>query len=103
MPGPTQAQATPMVVYEVTSIQTEGSKDSDSHIDSVSVRLTIIAKNYSDIDLGVSYIRSAFVRLDTTIGGVIVQSCEFEGKRDIFSEDEHTYGGQVDLQFRIVK
>ena len=92
-----------MVVYDVTNIITNGSKDADTHIDDVDVRLTIIAKTYSDIDLGTDYIRSAFVRLNTTIGGVVVQSCEFEGKRDIFSEDEHTFGGQVDLQFRIVK
>lgn len=96
-----QSKVTPFAVYEVVNISTTMSKESDSHVDEVDVRITLISSKYSDTQNGIEYVRSAFVRMDQTIGGVKVKSCMFEGQRDLFSDDERTYGSQCDLKFRV--
>jgi len=96
-----QTKATPFAIYEVVNISTSMSKESDSHIDELDVRLTCITDKYSDTQNAVEYGRSAFVRMNDTIGGVKVKSCVFEGQRDLFSDDERTFGSQVDLKFRV--
>lgn len=98
-----QGQTTPFAIYEVVNVTTSMSKDSDSHIDDVMVRITLISTKYSDVQNAVGYIRTAFVRMNEIIRGVIVQSCKFDGERDLFSEDERTFGSQVDLTFRVIK
>ena len=96
-----QTKATPFAIYEVANIATSMSKESDSHIDEIDVRITLISTKYSDTQNAVEYVRSAFVRMDQTIGGVKVKSCAFEGQRDLFSDDERTFGSQCDLKFRV--
>lgn len=96
-----QTKATPFAIYEVVNITTSMSKESDSHIDELDVRITLISTKYSDTQNAVEYVRSAFVRMNQTIGGVKVKSCAFEGQRDLFSDDERTFGSQVDLKFRV--
>ena len=96
-----QTKATPFAVYEVVSISTTMSKESDSHIDEIDVRITMVSTKYSDTQNAVEYIRSAFVRMDETIQGVKVKSCVFDGQRDLFSDDERTFGSQCDLKFRV--
>lgn len=96
-----QTKAKPFAIYEVVNITTSMSKESDSHIDEIDVRITLVSTNYGDTQNGIRYVRSAFVRLNQTIQGVKVQSCSFEGQRDLFSDDERTFGSQCDLKFRI--
>lgn len=96
-----QGKTTPFAVYEVVNISTTMTKESDSHIDEIDVRLTMIGTKYSETQQGIEHARSAFVRLDETIEGVKVKSCMFEGQRDLFSDDERTYGTQCDLKFRV--
>jgi len=98
-----QTKATPFAIYEVVNISTSMSKESDSHIDELDVRITLISTKYSDTQNGIEYVRSAFVRMDETIQGVKVQSCMFEGQRDLFSDDERTFGSQCDLKFRVAR
>jgi hypothetical protein len=98
-----QAQSTPYAIYEVINNTPSRSKDSDSHIDSVDVRITLISTNYSDTANGIDYVRSAFVRMREIILDVAVQSCKFDGERDLFSDDERYFAKQVDLTFRIIK
>lgn len=96
-----QTKATPFAVYEVVNISTTTSKESDSHIDEFDVRITLISTKYSDTQNAVNDVRSAFVRMNETISGVNVESCSFEGQRDLFSDDERTFGSQCDLKFRV--
>lgn len=98
-----QGQTSPFAIYEVVNVTTAMSKDSDSHVDDVMVRITLISPNYSDVQNGIGYIRTAFVRMNETINGVVVQSCKYDGERDLFSEDERTFGSQIDLTFRVIK
>ena len=98
-----QTKATPFAIYEVVNISTSMSKESDSHIDELDVRITLISTKYSDTQNGIEYVRSAFVRMDETIQGVKVQSCMFDGQRDLFSDDERTFGSQCDLKFRVAR
>ena len=76
-------------------------KESDSNIDEIDVRITLVSTSYSDTQNAVEYVRSAFVRIKGTIEGVKLQSCMFEGQRDLFSDDERTFGSQCDLKFRV--
>ena len=87
-----QGQATPFAIYEVVNVTTSMSKDSDSHIDEVLVRITMVSTRYADVQNGVAYVRSAFVRMDETILGVQVQSCKYDGERDLYSDDERSFG-----------
>ena len=96
-----QSNATPFAIYEVVNISTSMSKESDSHIDDIDVRITLVSTKYSDTQNGIEYVRDAFVRMNGTIQGVKVQSCMFEGQRDLFSDDERTFGSQCDLKFRV--
>lgn len=98
-----QGGATPFAVYDTTSIRTEGSKDSDSHIDIVNVSITMVGTNYGTLQTAVDNVRSAFVRMEETISGVNVQSCMFDTQSEVFNVDEETYGVEVDLNFRIIK
>lgn len=98
-----QSQITPFAIYEVVNVQTSMSKDSDSHVDDVLVRLTLISSSYADVQNGISYVRTAFVRMNQTISGVQVESCKYDGERDLYSDDERTFGTQVDLTFRVIK
>jgi hypothetical protein len=98
-----QGQTTPFAIYEVVNVTTSMSKDSDSHIDDVLVRLTMISTKYADVQNGIAYARTAFVRMEETIGGVQVQTCMYEGERDLYSDDERIFGTQIDLTFRVIK
>lgn len=98
-----QGGATPFAVYDTISIRTEGSKDSDSHIDIVNVSITMVGTNYGTLQTAVDNVRSAFVRMEETISGVNVQSCMFDTQSEVFNVDEETYGVEVDLNFRIIK
>ena len=98
-----QAQPTPYAIYEVINNTPSRSKDSDSHIDEIDVRITLISTTYADTSSGIDYVRSAFVRMREIILDVAVQSCKFEGERDLFSDDERYFAKQVDLTFRIIK
>ena len=98
-----QAQPTPYAIYEVINNTPSRSKDSDSHIDEIDVRITLISTTYADTASGIDYVRSAFVRMREIILDVAVQSCKFEGERDLFSDDERYFAKQVDLTFRIIK
>lgn len=96
-----QTKAKPFAIYEVVNITTSMSKESDSHIDEIDVRITLVSTNYGDTQNGIKYVRNAFVRMNETIQGVKVKSCMFEGQRDLFSDDERTFGSQCDLKFRV--
>jgi len=96
-----QAQTRPFAIYEVVNITTSMSKESDSHIDEIDVRITLVSTSYADTQNGIEYVRSAFERMKLYIQGVNVQSCMFEGQRDLFSDDERTFGSQCDLKFRV--
>jgi len=98
-----QTKATPFAIYEVVNITTSMSKESDSHIDEIDVRITSISDKYSDTQNAIEYIRTAFVRINGTIQGVKLQSCLFEGQRDLFSDDERTFASQCDLKFRVAR
>lgn len=96
-----QTKANPFAIYEVVNITTSMSKESDSHIDEIDVRITLVSTSYADTQNGIKYVRNAFVRMNETIQGVKVKSCMFEGQRDLFSDDERTFGSQCDLKFRV--
>jgi hypothetical protein len=98
-----QTSARPFCVYDTTSIQTEGSKDSDSHIDVVNVELTLVGENYGVLQGAVENIRTAFVRMKETIDGVNVQSCSFDTLTEVANVDEETFAVSVDLSFRVIK
>lgn len=98
-----QGGATPFAVYDTTSIRTEGSKDSDSHIDIVNVSITMVGTNYGTLQTAADNVRSAFVRMEETILGVSVQSCSFDTVSEVYNVDEETFGVEIDLNFRIIK
>ena len=57
-----QGQTNPFAIYEVVNVTTSMSKDSDSHIDEMLVRITLVSANYADVQNGIGYIRAAAQR-----------------------------------------
>ena len=98
-----QTSARPFCIYDTTSIRTEGSTDAHSHIDVVTVELTLVGDNYGVLQTAVENVRTTFVRMKETIGGVNVQSCSFETLSETFNVDEETFAVSVDLSFRVIK
>ena len=98
-----QGASAPFAVYEIFRVNPSSTKDADSHLDEVSVRLTLVATTYSVCQDAVEGVRSAFPRMSDTVAGVNVQSCAFDNLRDVFSDSDEFYGVQVDLTFRIVR
>jgi hypothetical protein len=98
-----QGASAPYAVYDVFRIDPSSTKDADSHLDEVSVRLTVVAITYSVCQDAVEGVRSAFPRMSGTVAGVNVQSCAFNDLRDLYSDGDEFYGAQVDLTFRIVR
>lgn len=98
-----QAGAVPFCVYDTTSIRPEGSKDADSHIDLISVEVTMVGTNYAVLQQAAENVRTAFVRMNETVLGVEVQSCSFDGLREQVNQKEETFAVTVDLNFRVIK
>ena len=98
-----QGASAPFAVYEIFRVNASSTKDADSHLDEVSVRLTLVATTYSVCQDAVEGVRSAFPRMSDTVAGVNVQSCAFDNLRDVYSDSDEFYGVQVDLTFRIVR
>jgi len=98
-----QGASAPFAVYEIFRVNPSSTKDADSHLDEVSVRLTLVATTYSVCQDAVEGVRSAFPRMSDTVAGVNVQSCAFDDLRDLYSDGDEFYGVQVDLTFRIVR
>ena len=98
-----QGASAPFAVYEIFRVNPSSTKDADSHLDEVSVRLTLVATTYSVCQDAVEGVRSAFPRMSGTVAGVNVQSCAFNDLRDVYSDTDEFYGVQVDLTFRIVR
>ena len=98
-----QGSSAPFAVYEIFRVNPSSTKDADSHLDEVSVRLTLVATTYSVCQDAVEGVRSAFPRMSDTVAGVNVQSCAFDNLRDVYSDSDEFYGVQVDLTFRIVR
>jgi hypothetical protein len=98
-----QGASAPFAVYEIFRVNPSSTKDADSHLDEVSVRLTLVATTYSVCQDAVEGVRSAFPRMSDTVAGVNVQSCAFDNLRDVYSDSDEFYGVQVDLTFRIVR
>ena len=63
----------------------------------------MVGSDYGVLQQAVEDVRTAFVRIKETIGGVEVQSCGFDNQTEVFNVDEMTFGVEVDLVFRIVK
>ena len=99
----TQGAAMPYAVYELHTVDPARTKDSDSHVDEIRVRFNVIAETYVEVVAGEEEIRAAFVRARDDYSGVSVNSCTFEGARDLFSDSDRRYARQVDLRFRINK
>lgn len=91
----------PFAIYEVSNNNAQSSKDSDSHLDELSVRITVVSESYTDAQNAVAYIRGAFVRTRVVVDNVRIQSCSFDGERDLFSDNERVYSSQIDLDFRV--
>ena len=98
-----QTAVKPFAIYEIVTNDTTQSKDSDSQLDEINVRITCCAEKYSETQDAVQTMRSVFVRMNETLQGVTIQSCSFDGERDLFSDDERTFASQVDFVFRVVK
>ena len=96
-----QQDAVPFVIYEVVTVDNVPSKDADSHIDEYLVRFTAVSDTYGKSQIIATTIRTAFVRRAYKVGEVTVASCTFDGLRDLYSDDERTYGAQIDLRFRV--
>ena len=82
----------PFIVYDVTSDDPVGQKDSTATLDVTSIMISGYASNYSDANKLSNYIRTALDRVNGNYAGVDIQSIDFNGYDDIFDDDSGSTG-----------
>lgn len=82
----------PFIVYDVTSDDPVGQKDSVATLDVATVMVSAYAKTYAQSNKLGLYIRNALDRVNGTYSGVDIQAIDFDGYDDIFDDDSGADG-----------
>ena len=82
----------PFIVYDVTSDNPVGQKDSVATLDVATIMVSAYAESYSDSNKLGLYIRHALDRVNGTYSGVDIQAIDFDGYDDIFDDDSGADG-----------
>ena len=95
----------PFIVYDVTSDDPEGQKDSVALLDTATVMVSAYCRSYKDSNKLGNYIRTALDRVNGLNSGVDIQSINFDGYDDIFDDtsgEDGIYRKALNFQIRIL-
>ena len=81
-----QTSEFPFIVYDVSTDEPEGQKDSVALLDNVSLMVSAYCKTYSDASKLANYIRTALDRVNGLYVGVNIQAIDFDGYDDVFDD-----------------
>ena len=95
----------PFIVYDVTSDDPEGQKDSVALLDTATVMVSAYCRSYKDSNKLGNYIRTALDRVNGLNSGVDIQAINFDGYDDIFDDtsgEDGIYRKALNFQIRIL-
>ena len=81
-----QTSAFPFIVYDVTSDQPEGQKDSVALLDTATIMVSAYCKTYAEASKLANYIRTSLDRVNGLYVGVNIQAINFQGYDDVFDD-----------------
>ena len=100
-----QTSLFPFIVYDVSSDQPEGQKDSVALLDKASIMISAYCKTYAEASKLANYIRTALDRVNGLYVGVNIQAIDFDGYDDIFDDmsgSDGIYRKSLNFNIRII-
>jgi hypothetical protein len=99
-----QTTSFPFIIYDVTSVQPNDTKDGASTLDTNNVMISCYSETYSQASDLAQKIRVAMDRINEgTYGGEQIQSSQFQSYNDIFDDtsgDSGIYRKALDFEIR---
>ena len=100
-----QTSAFPFIVYDVSSDNPEGQKDSVALLDTANIMVSGYCKTYTDASKLANYIRTALDRVNGVYNAVNIQAIDFDGYDDIFDDmsgSDGIYRKALNFNIRII-
>jgi len=100
-----QTSPFPFIIYDVTSDDPEGQKDSVALLDTANIMISGYSKTYAEASKLANYIRTALDRVNGLYNGVNIQAINFEGYDDVFDDmsgSDGIYRKSLNFNIRII-
>ena len=100
-----QTSAFPFIVYDVSSDEPEGQKDSVALLDTANIMVSAYCKTYSEASKLANYIRTALDRVNGVYNAVNIQAIDFDGYDDVFDDmsgSDGIYRKSLNFNIRII-
>jgi hypothetical protein len=100
-----QTSPFPFIVYDVSSVDPEGQKDSVALLDTVDVMVSAYCKTYSEASKLANYIRTALDRVNGVYNAVNIQAIDFDGYDDVFDDmsgSDGIYRKSLNFNVRVI-
>ena len=97
-----QGQSAPFVVYRLTDVSPEPTKDGASDFDKYELEVASITKSEEGSDTLAGYVKTALNDYSGTAGGVVVSGVVWQEKRGYYDEDSELFIREQDFEI-IVK
>tara|TARA_B100001939_G_scaffold123694_1_gene107221 strand:+ start:4060 stop:5154 length:1095 start_codon:yes stop_codon:yes gene_type:complete len=100
-----QTSPFPFIVYDVSSAEPEGQKDSVALLDTVDVMVSAYCKTYSEASKLANYIRTALDRVNGVYNAVNIQAIDFDGYDDVFDDmsgSDGIYRKSLNFNVRVI-
>ena len=100
-----QTSEFPFIIYDVTSDDPEGQKDSVALLDNASIMVSAYCKTYAEASKLANYIRTALDRVNGLYAGVNIQAINFDGYDDVFDDmsgSDGIYRKSLNFNIRII-
>ena len=100
-----QTSPFPFIVYDVSSDNPEGQKDSVALLDNASIMVSAYCKTYSEASKLANYIRTALDRVNGVYNAVNIQAIDFDGYDDVFDDmsgSDGIYRKSLNFNIRII-
>ena len=100
-----QTSEFPFIIYDVTSDDPEGQKDSVALLDTATVMVSAYCKTYAEASKLANYIRTALDRVKGVYTDVNIQAINFDGYDDVFDDmsgSDGIYRKSLNFNIRII-
>tara|TARA_R110002124_G_scaffold491_1_gene2352 strand:+ start:1024 stop:2115 length:1092 start_codon:yes stop_codon:yes gene_type:complete len=100
-----QTSPFPFIVYDVTSDDPEGQKESVALLDTATIMVSTYCKTYAEASKLANYIRTALDRVNGVYNAVNIQSINFDGYDDVFDDmsgSDGIYRKSLNFNVRII-
>ena len=100
-----QTSPFPFIIYDVTSDDPEGQKESVALLDTATVMVSAYCKTYAEASKLANYIRTALDRVNGVYNAVNIQAIDFDGYDDVFDDmsgSDGIYRKSLNFNIRII-